>query len=305
MLTVLAGGTGSAKLVRGLSQYVSNETITIIVNVGDNISMHGLYICPDIDTILYTLSGLLDIGRGWGVNNDTFHFLEQASIYGIDDWFKLGDRDLATHIFRTLMMKKGMSLSEVTKLLTKKMKIKHEVLPASDQHIETRIETLQGEIHIQEFWVKLKGEPEVLGVRYHGPRNPIAAPGVLDAIREARRIIICPANPVTSIGPITYISSIKEALIEAKDNVVAVSPIKGKNPVSGPAGKLLRSIGSEVTPRGVAALYSDFLGRIIIDKSDKELCSNIRRIGVKTAVTNIIMNNMLDEKKLGEFVANG
>ncbi|MFQ6135088.1 MAG: 2-phospho-L-lactate transferase [Nitrososphaerales archaeon] len=303
MLAALAGGTGSAKLVRGLARHTS-EDLTVIVNVGDNISMHGLYICPDIDTILYALSGLLDTTRGWGVKDDTFHFLEQASKYGVEDWFRLGDRDLALHIARTELMKTGLTLTEVTGRLAEKMKISQRVLPASDQPIETMIDTAGGEMHLQEFWVKLKGEPEVLGVRYQGPEHPQPALGVVEAIRNARKVVICPANPVTSIGPITHISGIKDALASVRERVLAVSPILGNRPVSGPAGKLLRSIGVEVSPRGVAGLYSGFIGRMVIDGGDEAMVNDIGRMGVEALTTDILMKNEKDEQRLAEFVAN-
>lgn len=303
MLTVLAGGTGSAKLVRGLTHVVS-EDLTVIMNVGDNISLHGLYICPDIDTILYALSGLLDTSRGWGVKDDTFHFLEQASRYGVEDWFRLGDKDLALHIARTKLLKTGLTLTEVTKILGEKMKISHRVLPASDQHIETRIKTPKGELHLQEFWVKLKGAPEVLGVTYQGPEHPQPAPGVVEAIRDARNIVICPANPVTSIAPITHISGIRDALASVRERVVAVSPVLGGRPVSGPAGKLLRSIGVEVSPIGVAELYSGFIGKMIIDESDEVMVDGIGRLGVEALTTDILMEDKKGEQRLAEFVAN-
>ena len=303
MLAVLAGGTGSAKLVRGLARHTS-EDLTVIVNVGDNISLHGLYICPDIDTILYALSGLLDTARGWGVWGDTFHFLEQASKYDVEDWFRLGDRDLAIHIVRTEMMKKGLTLTKITRKLAKHMKINQRVLPASNQHIETRIDTPRGEMHLQEFWVKLKGKPRVLGVRYHGPEHPEPAPGVVEAIRDAGKVVICPANPVTSIGPIIHIPRVKDALSSVRERVIAVSPIVGNEPVSGPAATLLRSIGVEVSPRGVAGLYSGFIGKMIIDERDEALVDDIEEIGVEAHTTEILMKNTEDERRLAEFVTN-
>lgn len=303
MIVVLAGGTGSAKLVRGLAKSVS-EDMTVIVNVGDNISMHGLYICPDVDTILYALAGLLNTRRGWGVAGDTFNFLKQASKYGVEDWFKLGDRDLALHVARTEMMKSGLTLAEVTALLAEKMQVRPRVLPASNEHMETRIVTPQGEMHLQEFWVKLKGEPEVLDVKYQGSAHPQPAPGVVEAIRDARKVVICPANPVTSIGPITSVKEIRGALNRVRERVVAVSPLVGNRPVSGPAGKLLQGIGAEVSPKGVSQLYSSFIRRIAIDKSDETFVNSIRSIGVEALVTDIIMKNKEDEQRLAEFIIN-
>jgi len=301
MLVVLAGGTGSAKLVRGLSRTISGD-ITVIVNIGDNITMHGLYICPDIDTILYALSDQLNSDQGWGVKDDTYHFLNQISRYGEDGWFKLGDKDLALHIVRTNLLKAGWTLSEATSIIADRMNIAQIVFPASDQHIETRIDTPQGEVHLQEFWVMLKGEPEVIGVKYDGPKNSKPAPNVINAILEAEKVIICPANPVTSIGPMTHIMGIREALTSVRDRVIAVSPILGAYSVSGPAGKFLRSIGVEVSSKGVAGLYSSFVSKMVIDESDKVMTSDIEQLGVKVSVTDIVMRTEEDEQRLAKFV---
>jgi len=301
MIAVLAGGTGSAKLVRGLARTIS-EDITIIVNIGDNITMHGLYICPDIDTILYTLSDQLNPDQGWGVKDDTYHFLNQISKYGADDWFKLGDKDLALHITRTNLMNAGQTLSEATSIIADRLNIAQTVIPVSDQHIETRIDTPQGEMHFQEFWVMLKGEPEVVGVKYDGPRNSQPAPNVVNSILEAEKVIICPANPVTSIGPITHIVGIREALASVRENVVAISPIVGSSPVSGPAGKFLDSIGVEVSPKGVTDLYSGFVSKMVIDESDEVMMNDIEKLGVKVSITNIMMRNDEDEQRLAKFV---
>ena len=301
VLTVLAGGTGSAKLVRGLARTMS-EDITVIVNIGDNIKMHGLYICPDIDTILYTLSDQLNSYQGWGVKNDTYYFLDQISKYGEDDWFKLGDKDLALHIVRTNLLKAGRTLSEATSILADRMNISQTVLPASDQHIETRIDTPQGEMHLQEFWVMLKGEPEVVGVKYGNSKNSRPAPNVVNAILEAEKVIVCPANPVSSIGPMTDIAGIRKVLTSVRERVVAVSPIVGTSAVSGPACKFLRSLGVEVSSKGVASLYSSFVSRLIIDGSDKAMIADIEQLGVKVSVTDIVMRTEKDEQRLAKFV---
>jgi LPPG:FO 2-phospho-L-lactate transferase len=301
MIAVLAGGTGSAKLVRGLVRTIS-EDITIIVNIGDNITMHGLYICPDIDTILYTLSDQLNSNQGWGVKDDTYHFLNQISRYSVDDWFKLGDKDLALHIVRTNLLKAGRTLSEATSILVDRMNISQTVLPASDQHIETRIDTPQGEMHLQEFWVMLKGEPEVVGVKYGNSKNSRPAPNVVNAILEAEKVIVCPANPVSSIGPMTDIAGIRKVLTSVRERVVAVSPIVGTSAVSGPACKFLRSLGVEVSSKGVASLYSSFVSRLIIDGSDKAMIADIEQLGVKVSVTDIVMRTEKDEQRLAKFV---
>ncbi len=303
MITVLAGGTGSAKLVRGLAYHIPDD-LTVVVNVGDNILLHGLYICPDVDTILYALADILDKTRGWGFKDDTFSFLEQTSKYGLEDWFKLGDRDLAIHIARTEMMKSGLTLSEVTQRLAELLKVRQKVLPASDQHFETRIQTPEGDLHLQEFWVKLKGAPDVLGVSYRGPEPAQPAPGVVEAIQYAEKVVICPANPVTSIGPILHVPSIREVLTKARNHVIAISPIVNNRPVSGPAGKFLRGIGAEVSPAGVAHIYSDFTGRLLVDKTDRAAIDRIDEIGVEGIATDILMKDEVAERQLARFIIN-
>ncbi|HEY4700170.1 MAG TPA: 2-phospho-L-lactate transferase [Nitrososphaerales archaeon] len=303
MITVLAGGTGSAKLIRGLSNIYS-EKMNVIVNVGDNISIHGLYVCPDLDTILYALSGILDTRRGWGVKNDTFNFIDQCSKFNFENWFKLGDKDLAIHLARTEKLKQGYTLSEITKEFSNHLNISHNIIPASNQNIETMIMTADGEMHLQQFWVKLKAVPQVLSVRYNCPEEPKPAPGVLESIFSAEKIVICPANPVTSIGPIVHIPLIRNALCKVKDRVVAVSPIIGDKPVSGPAEAVLQSIGVDVSPIGVAKLYSDFAAKIIIDRSDEFMKTAIEQFGVKVTSTDILMNNDVSEDHLADFVLN-
>ncbi|MBI2938697.1 MAG: 2-phospho-L-lactate transferase [Thaumarchaeota archaeon] len=302
MITVLAGGTGSAKLVRGLAAHVSPDDLTVIVNIGDNILLHGLYICPDVDTILYALAGVLDKPRGWGFKDDTFNFLEQGSKYGLEDWFKLGDKDLAIHIARTEMMKAGLTLGEVTQQIAKHLKVYQKVLPASDEHIETRILTPEGDMHLQEFWVKRKGTPNVLGVSYRGSENPQPASGVVKAIHDADKVVICPANPVTSIGPILHIPSIREVLTKVRSRVVAVSPIVNNRPISGPAGKFLRGIGAEVSPVGVAQIYSGFAGRLLVDETDRAAIDSIEEIGVEGIAANILMRDESAERQLAQFI---
>lgn len=301
MITILAGGTGSAKLVRGLVKNIS-EDINIIVNVGDNITLHGLYICPDIDTILYTLSDQLNSKQGWGVKDDTYRFLKQISIYGGEDWFKIGDKDLALHIMRTKLLKTGLTLTETTKIISTKLGISQKVIPASDQHIETRIKTPEREMHLQEFWVKHKGDPNVIEVVYSSIKNAEPSPDVLNAILNADKVIICPANPVSSIGPMLNIVKIKNTLEKVRGRVVAISPIIGTNPVSGPASKMLQSIGVEVSAKGVAKMYSSFISKMIIDDSDKKMIPDIESMDISVSVTDILMKNEKNEKRLANFI---
>jgi LPPG:FO 2-phospho-L-lactate transferase len=254
--------------------------------------------------MLYALSDTLDIRKGWGVKEDTFNLLKQAAKLGLEDWFKLGDKDLALHIIRTELMKKGFTLSEVVKKISGKMNIHQTIIPASNQKIETMIKTKQRTMHLQEFWVKLKGKPEVNNISYYSSEKPQPAPGVLDAIQNSRKIIICPANPITSIGPIISISGIKSAMKKFRRKVTAVSPILGNEPFSGPAGKFMRALAIPVSPIGIAMYYSGIIGKLVIDNRDATYFSRINELGIAAISTNINMDNVEKERSLAYFLIN-
>ncbi|MBI4257612.1 MAG: 2-phospho-L-lactate transferase [Thaumarchaeota archaeon] len=301
MLTVLAGGTGSVKLIRGIAA-ATQEDLTIISNIGDNFWLHGFYICPDIDIVTYALASILNLDRGWGIKRDTFNALSQIEALGGEAWFKLGDKDLATHVLRTQMLKQGKTLSEITVELCKRLGVKERILPASNEPVETWITTPHGEMHLQEYWVRRKARDKVLGVKYAYAESAKPSPKVLEAILETRAIIMCPANPVTSIGPIFAIKQIRKALSESKAKRLAVSPIIGKAPVSGPAARLMEGIGIEVSPVGVARIYSDLLDFFVVDKSDKSYGNELIRLGVKPLFTNIVMSTRARETRLARFI---
>ena len=296
MITLIAGGTGSVKLARGLSKVTDN--LTVIANVADNIWLHGLYICPDIDTVTYGLSGILDKSRGWGVIDDSFVFMEQMNKLGQDYWFKIGDKDLALHTIRTSFINEGKSLSWVTEWIRKKLSISTVILPASDQHFETRIETSVGEMHIQEYWVKNHAELDILNIRYEGIEQAIPNLNTLEAIRNSDMIVIAPGNPISSIGPVTSIPSIRKELTSRKNKVIAVSPIIGNQALSGPASKYLQAMGIESSPAGIASFYSDISSNLVISEADTKYESEIQSHGVDVFKTNIIMENEQDEIKL-------
>lgn len=297
---VIAGGTGSVKLVRGLASVVK-EPFAVICNVGDNIWLHGLYICPDVDTIMYGLAGLLDDERGWGIKGDTFHSIAQLARLGGGDWFRLGDMDLATHLLRTNMLKAGMSLTKITDILAKRLSISHLLLPASDTHFETRIVTAAGEMHLQEFWVKRKGIDTVLDVKYAGLRDAKPSDKVIKSIKDAEKIFIAPGNPISSIRPTVSIPDIGDALKKTVAEIIAVSPIVGNEPISGPAGKMMQAIGAEVSAVGVARLYSEFADKILIDVKDAHLKSMIARF-VKPITADIVMKGKADEKAVAKLL---
>ena len=300
MITLIAGGTGSVKLARGLSKVTDN--LTVIANVADNIWLHGLYICPDIDTVTYGLSGLLDKSRGWGVIDDSFVFMEQMNKLGQDYWFKIGDKDLALHTIRTRFINEGRPLSWITEWVRKRLSISTVILPASDQHFETRIKTSVGEMHIQEYWVKNHAELDILNIRYEGIEQADPNPKTLEAIRNSDMIVIAPGNPISSIGPITSMPSIRKELELRKKEVIAVSPIIGNQALSGPASKYLEVMGIESSPAGIASYYSDISSNLVISESDIDYEKQIQNYGVDVYKTDIIMENEQDEIKLSNHI---
>jgi len=304
MIVALAGGVGAARFLEGLVRVIPPEHLTVIVNTGDDIELYGLYISPDLDIVMYTLAGIVDKSKGWGIENDTFNCLDMLKTYGLDTWFMLGDRDLATHIYRTFLMKKGLKLSEITRIFCKALGVKATIIPMTDDRVQTMILTDIGVLHFEEYFVKRKAKNKVLGVLYKGIEKARPAPGVLDAIMKACGIVICPSNPIVSIGTILSVKGVREALRETDAKIVGISPIVGGAPIKGPADKLMRGVGVEVSAYGVAELYKDFLDYFIIDKRDANLIERIEELGIKVFVTDTIMKSLEDKIRLARFTIN-
>ena len=301
MITVLSGGTGSIKLIRGLR--FLEENITIVVNIGDNITKYGLYITPDIDTIIYGLSNQLDKKKGWGIKNDSFNFLNKMSEFDEETWFNIGDKDLATHLFRTKMLKKGLKLTEITDIIKNKFKIKEIILPASNDHIETKLKTEKGYIHLQEYWVKYKGELEITEIKYDNIQDATPAPEVIESITSSKYIIIAPGNPFTSIKPILDIPGIKDSLRKTSAKKIIVSPIIENRSFSGPAGKIMKELGLETNIYNLSRYYKKYIDAIVIDISDIKHKKRIENsLGIKVFSTDIRMKNSKDEKRIAKFV---
>ena len=292
MITVLTGGTGGAKFVDGLRRVVPAEELTIIVNTGDDQEWWGLYISPDVDSITYVLAGILSSERGWGVRGDTFHCLRAMGDLGEPTWFGVGDRDLAVHLMRTKLLSQGCTLSEVTRVITGRFDLDARILPMSDQRVQTRIDTPAGELSFEEYFVKRWFQDPVNSVRFAGATESEPAPGVLDAIAKARAILIAPSNPVTSIGPILSVPGIREALAKASAPVVAVSPVIGQAAVSGPAGTLMAAQGLEVSIRGVANAYKEFLDMLVAHPTDSALAAEITTTRFQVHCENILMDSL-------------
>ncbi len=302
LIVALAGGTGAAKFLRGLTAVVPPEQVTVIGNTGDDTRIWGLHVSPDLDTVTYALSGLLDEAKGWGFKDDTFRCLATMAALGRETWFNLGDRDLATHLFRTERLDAGQRLSEVTDAIRRALGVRSRVLPASDSRVATRVLTPGGWLGFQEFFVKEKARVEVLDVAYAGAEMASAAPGVLEAIRTATAVVICPSNPITSIGPILAVPGIGGALASTRARVLAISPIVGGAPVSGPAGKLMAAKGLPVSALGVARLYRPWLDVLVLDRRDEGLAPDVAALGIAPLVTGTIMTDRQTEASLARAV---
>jgi len=300
LITILAGGSGSVKLVRGLASHRSD--VNVITNVGDNYWLYGMYICPDIDTITYGLSDLLDQDKGWGIKKDTFGFLRQMEIFGEETWFRIGDRDTATHLTRTNMLKNGKSLSDITKWMSEKFSIEIKIIPVTDNTVETRIITDKGDMHLQEFWVKHRGMDEVKGIEYQGADKARPNPDAINAIHDSSLIVIAPGNPLTSIGPMLAIKGIRKELAKKKNKVVAVSPIIGNAAISGPTGKYMEAAGIEVSAVGIAKMYADVCSNLIIDTKDRKQIKQIESLNINVHDTKIKMTNKQAEDALGASI---
>ena len=298
----MAGGVGAAKLLTGLTKIIDEKELVVIVNTGDDIELHGLHISPDLDIVAYSLAGVVDEEKGWGIKADTFHCLDALKRFTGSEWFNLGDIDLATHIFRTNLLKQGYALTEITAQVNAALGVKAKILPMTDDKFETRIITKDGTIHFEEYMVKRHAKDEVLGVEFYGSEVAKPALGVLEAIEDADQVVICPSNPVVSICTILSINGIKDALRQTKAEKVAVSPIIAGFPVKGPADKLLRGLGLEVSALGVAELYADFLDRFIIDVADASEKERIERLGIKVEITSTLMKTLDDKVRLAKDV---
>jgi LPPG:FO 2-phospho-L-lactate transferase len=301
-ITALAGGVGASKLLLGLYEVMDPRDLTIIVNTGDDITLHGLKISPDLDIVTYTLAGIVDTKKGWGFRGESFHALKRLAVYGRANWFNLGDRDLATHIHRNAMLAEGKSLSQAADSIRTALGVKSLILPMSDDAVPTIIDSNEGPLHFQEYLVKRRTEPVVRAIRFDGVESARPAPGVLEAIAAADRIIICPSNPLISIGPILAVSGVRDQLRAHKEKVLAVCPIVGGKSLKGPSDKMLTQLGHKSTALGVAKLYADFTGTFIIDPVDKSQSAAIAALGMKVAIIPTVMKTLAQKRKLARAI---
>ena len=303
-IVALAGGVGGAKLAHGLAQILPPEDLTVIVNTGDDFEHYGLYICPDLDTVCYTLAGLANPETGWGRVDESWNVINNAIKLGGPDWFHLGDQDLGTHLERTRRLKEGQSLSQITKDFCEAWGIHHTILPMSNQPVRTIVETEEGDLAFQEYFVHRRCEPRVTGFRFEGVEAAEPAPGAIEAIQCADAVIICPSNPWVSIDPILRVFSPLQPLVEFGLRVVAISPIIDGQTIKGPAAKMYRELGIEPSALAVANHYRGLANGFVLDTIDKQLQGEIRSLNMRTLVTNTLMKSHDNRKQLAFDVLN-
>jgi len=301
-IVALAGGVGAARFLAGLVRVIAPQKLLVIGNTGDDAEIHGLEISPDLDTVVYTLAGLADPVRGWGLEGDTFRCLQALGRLGAETWFQLGDRDLATHLYRTERLRQGATLTEVTGEIAGALGVRARVVPMSDQPVRTRLETRRGSLDFQTYFVRRRARDAVLGVRLAGVEEARPAPGVLEAVAEARAVVVCPSNPILSIGPILAVPGIREALRNTRAPVAAISPIVGGRALKGPAARMMKSMGLRPSALQVAELYRDFLDVFVLDRLDESLAPRIEALGMRAVVTNTIMTGLAEKKALARVV---
>jgi len=302
----LSGGVGGAKLAHGLARLLPPGQLIILANTGDDFTHLGLRVCPDLDTVMYTLAGVSNQTTLWGVQGETWQFMDALSAYSDATWFKLGDRDLATHVVRTAMLHQGKTLSEITALLSRKLGVEHAILPMSDDAVETRVETRDGNLPFQEYFVKLQCRPAVTGFQFQGSAEAQANPAVIGFLKDPDLggIVICPSNPFVSVDPILSLPGMKALIREPKVPVVAVTPIIGGKSVKGPAAKMMRELGMPVTPAGVARHYLGLLDGFVLDITDTADAGEISAMGIKVISTATIMSGLDDKIHLADEVLN-
>ena len=303
MITVLAGGVGAARMLAGLLQVVDPAELTAVVNTGDDLVLHGLEISPDLDTVTYTLAGAIDPDRGWGLAGETWQAMATLGRYGGEAWFNLGDRDLGTHLFRTARRHAGATLTEVTAEIVAAWELGLRVLPMTDDPVRTMVTVEdEGEIGFQEYFVGRQHAVTVESVRFEGVERATPAPGVLDALADAEVVVIAPSNPIVSIGPVLAVPGLREAVVARRADVVAVSPIIAGAALKGPADAMLAALGHESSAVGIARIYAELAGTLVIDEADAHLADAVEAEGVRCVVAPTIMSSPERAAALGRTV---
>jgi LPPG:FO 2-phospho-L-lactate transferase len=292
---------GASKLLTGLKHVLYPRTGKVVVNTADDEEFFGLHVSPDIDTVVYSLAGLADDLKGWGVAGDTFHALEMLERLGCETWFKLGDRDLAVHIYRTMRLRSGATLTQVTREIAARLNAGWDILPMTDDRVRTVVETPLGTMSFQEYFVKHQYKVGVRSVRFEGVERAEPTPQVVEALKTAEAVIICPSNPVVSIGPILLLKNVRKLLRESEATILGVSPIVGGKALRGPAAEMMKALGVEPTAAGVASMYSDFMDIFVLDEADESLKGEVEALGVKAYTTKTVMSSFGDRVALAGF----
>lgn len=303
IITLLSGGTGTPKLLQGLTEIISPEEINVIVNTGEDVEQTGVKISPDIDTVVYTLADIIEDEKWYGIKNDTFETHKMLKKLGERELLRIGDKDRAIKTYRTLQMGKDKTLSEVTADICKKLGVKSTVLPMTNDEVSTQIITEDGEeLQFHEYWVKRHGNEKVKEVNYLNSEKATPAPGVINSIEKSSKIIIGPSNPITSIGPILSIEKIRQKLKENQDKVITISPIIGNTPVSGPTGNLMRDLKREVTPVGVAKIYEEIMNTYFVHKNDEDMVAEIEKMGIEVELADILLDDITSKINLAKKI---
>ncbi len=300
ILTLFSGGTGTPKLLQGLLELVSPEEITVIANTGEDVEVSGLKVSPDLDTVVYTLAGIIDEEKWYGLEEENFQTHEMLAELGHEELLKIGDRDRGVKLYRTIRLGEGASLSQVTEEICEGLGVESKVLPMTNDQVTTQVVTDKGKMQFHEYWVAREAKDEVKDVNYLNASDAKPAPGLLKSLKEADSIIIGPSNPISSLGPILSIGSIRTFLEKNREKVIAISPVIGEAPVSGPTGYLMDGLGYEVTSVGVARIYKDFVSTFFVDEEDSEMVSEIEDLGLDVCLTNILMSGISSKIRLAE-----
>jgi LPPG:FO 2-phospho-L-lactate transferase len=300
---VLAGGVGAARFLAGLLEVADPSTVTAVVNVGDDAVLHGLHVSPDLDTVTYTLAGAVNPETGWGLTGETWQAMESLAAYGGEAWFKLGDRDLGTHLYRTDRLAAGAPLSTVTAEIAARWDLRLRIVPVTDDRLRTMVTLDDGrEVDFQTYFVGLQHDVGVSGLRFDADAVVLPAPGVLDAIRDAATVVIAPSNPFVSIGPLLAVPGVEDAVTERREDVVAVSPIVAGAALKGPADRLMADFGHEPSVVGIARIYAPLAGTLVVDEADAGLAGAVEAEGMRCIVTRTVMKEPGVAASLAEAV---
>lgn len=302
MLTLFSGGTGTPKLIQGLKELIPEDGISVVVNTGEDVEISGVWVSPDLDTVVYTFAGIVDDEKWYGMEEDSFSGHEVLSQLGHDELLKIGDRDRAVKLYRTMRMDSGAALSEVTDEICRGLGVRADVMPMSDDRVRTRVSTEEGEMSFHDFWVARGGEVKVRDVHFQGSREASPAPGVVEAQDDSDSIVIGPSNPITSLGPILSVEGIREALERNREKVLAVSPVIGDAPVSGPTGVLMGGLGHEVSPVSVARIYRDFVSDFVLHEEDEEMVPKIEDMGMEVHLADILIPDLKSREELAREI---